>query len=163
MPWSPTCAHWAEASRRCPPRPRPPSRTRFSPASHPHRLPRPAEADTWSRGCGAPSSDGDGWLPPSLSPCSSHAPPPPTAGATENLGNARGVLGFVPLVPTALGAPDAVEVSVDRRLVLMSWTGGPDGVVRLDQWAAKLDGLFAKTAPGARFSNVGQDFALWFD
>jgi hypothetical protein len=54
-------------------------------------------------------------------------------------------------------------VSVDRRLVSMSWTGGPDGVIRLDQWAANLDGLFAKTAPGARFTNVGQGFALWFD
>jgi hypothetical protein len=77
-------------------------------------------------------------------PYPSHAPPPPTAGATENLGNARRVLGFVPLVPTARGAPDSVEVSVDRRLVSMSWTGGPDGVIRLDQWAANLDGLFAK-------------------
>jgi hypothetical protein len=29
--------------------------------------------------------------------------------------------------------------------------------------AANLDGLFAKTAPGARFTDVGQGFALWFD
>jgi hypothetical protein len=35
--------------------------------------------------------------------------------------------------------------------------------VRLDQWAADLDLLFAKTAPDAQFTNVGGHFALWFD
>jgi hypothetical protein len=96
-------------------------------------------------------------------PHPSTAPPPPPAAGTDTLADARAVLGFAPLVPTALGAPDAVELSADRRLVSMSWTRGPDGPLRLDQWAAELDHLFAKTAPGARFTNVGEAFAVWFD
>jgi hypothetical protein len=96
-------------------------------------------------------------------PHPSTAPPPPPAGATGTLAEARAALGFAPLVPTALGTPDAVEVSADRRLVSMSWTDGPDGPIRLDQWAADLDGLAAKTAPGAQFTSVGGAFALWFD
>ena len=79
------------------------------------------------------------------------------------MADAEAVLGFAPLVPTELGPPDAVQVSAGRRLVSMSWTGGRDGTVRLDQWAAGLDGLFAKTAPGVRLTSVGGDFAIWFD
>src|SRR3954452_8166979 len=96
-------------------------------------------------------------------PYPSHAPPPPPARVDGDLGNAHAVLGFAPLVPIALGAPNAVEVSADGRLVSLSWTGEPDGMLRLDQWDANLDGLFAKTARGAQFTTVGQDFALWFD
>jgi hypothetical protein len=79
------------------------------------------------------------------------------------MAQARAALGFAPLVPTELGPPDAVEVSADRRRVSMSWTGGRDGTVRLDQWAAGLDGLAAKTAKGVQFVTVGGGFGLWFD
>jgi hypothetical protein len=96
-------------------------------------------------------------------PAPTTAPPPPTARAGASMADAEAVLGFAPLVPTELGPPDAVQVSADRRLVSMSWTGGRDGTVRLDQWAAGLDGLFAKTAPGVRWTSVGGDFAIWFD
>jgi hypothetical protein len=91
------------------------------------------------------------------------APPPPAALGTASLADAEAALGFAPLVPAELGPPDAVEVSADRRSVSMSWSAGPDGMLRLDQWAAGLDGLAAKTAPGVTFTTVGQDFAIWFD
>lgn len=102
----------------------------------------------------------------------STAPPPPTVPAPSaspdvtvggSLSDAAAVLGFAPLVPAELGPPEGIELSADRRLVSMSWSRGPDGVVRLDQWAAELDGLFAKTAPSAQFTSVGENFALWFE
>lgn len=96
-------------------------------------------------------------------PAPTSAPPPPTASAGASLADARAVLGTAPLVPAELGAPGGVEVSADRRRVSMSWTGGRDGTVRLDQWAAGLDGLAAKTATGVRFTTVDGNFALWFD
>ncbi len=96
-------------------------------------------------------------------PQPSTAPPPPTVRAGTSLAAAEAAVGFAPLVPAELGPPDAVEVSADRRLVSMSWSGGADGTVRLDQFGAPLDGLFAKTAPGAEFTSVGEAFALWFD
>ena len=99
----------------------------------------------------------------SPAPVPSTAPPPPTAVGTRSFKDAAAVLGGAPLVPAELGPPDAVEVSAGRRLVSMSWTGGPDGTVRLDQWAVGLDGLFAKTAPGVQFTTVGSDFAIWFE
>ena len=39
-------------------------------------------------------------------------------------------------VPEALGEPDGVEVSADRRMVSMSWTTDEAGVLRLDQFDA---------------------------
>lgn len=95
-------------------------------------------------------------------PAPSTAPPPPAANGSGTVADARAALGFDPLVPAALGRPDAVEVSADRRRVSMTWSGGREGRVRLDQWAADLDGLFAKTAPGASYTSVRGDFALWF-
>ncbi len=96
-------------------------------------------------------------------PAPTTAPPPPSVTAAASLAQAEAALGFAPLVPAELGPPDSVQVSADRRLVSMIWTGGPDGTVRLDQWAADLDGLAAKTAQGVRFTTVDGNFALWFD
>jgi hypothetical protein len=96
-------------------------------------------------------------------PQPSGAPPPPTVSAGTSLAGAAAAVGFAPLVPEELGPPDAVEVSAGRRLVSMSWSDGADGTLRLDQFAAPLDGLFAKTAPGAQYTTVGDAFALWFD
>jgi hypothetical protein len=106
----------------------------------------------------------------------STAPPPPTVPAPDattdashdvtvsgSLADAAVVLGFAPLVPAELGPPQGIDMSADRRMVSMSWTKGGDGTVRLDQWAADLDGLFAKTARAAQFTNVGENWALWFD
>lgn len=89
---------------------------------------------------------------------SAPAPPPATGGG---LAEARRLVQFRPFVPTALGRPDAVEVSDDRRVLSMSWTG-PDGPVRLDQFDGRLDYTLAKTAPDVEFTTVDGDFALWF-
>lgn len=86
------------------------------------------------------------------------APPPATGGG---MAEARRLVRFQPLVPAALGRPAAVEVTDDRRVLTMSWTG-PDGPLRLDQFDGRLDYTFAKTAPDAEFTTVAGDFALWF-
>lgn len=85
-------------------------------------------------------------------------PPPATGGG---LAEARRLVRFQPLVPAALGRPAAVEVSDDRWVLSMSWTG-PDGPLRLDQFDGRLDYTFAKTAPDAEFTTVDGDVALWF-
>jgi hypothetical protein len=96
-------------------------------------------------------------------PAPASTPTPPTAGSGLTLDEARRRVAFVPVVPESLGAPDGVEVSADDRVLSMSWSGGPDGVVRLDQFDGQLDYVFAKSAPGVRFTEVAGDFALWFD
>ncbi|MGW0118133.1 hypothetical protein [Streptomyces sp. NPDC003327] len=68
--------------------------------------------------------------------------------------------GFQPLIPSALGAPDAVSVTGSaergRAVISLCWTGGtgggghagpvgrPDGPVRLDEFPARLDLGFVK-------------------
>ncbi len=98
------------------------------------------------------------------------APPPPPAGASgpaeapagsNGLAQARRLVAFDPVVPPELGAPDAVEVSDDRRVLSMSWDGA-DGPLRLDQFDGRLDYAFAKSAPGVRFTSVAGEFAVWF-
>jgi hypothetical protein len=96
-------------------------------------------------------------------PGPSVAPPPPTAGTTTGLDQAKELLAFNPMVPAALGSPQGVEVSADRRLLSMSWTNQGAGVVRLDQFDGRLDYVFAKTATGAEYTSVDGSFALWFD
>jgi hypothetical protein len=93
----------------------------------------------------------------------SAAPPPPTAGTNTALEKAKRLVTFAPVVPTALGSPQGVEVSADRRLLSMSWTSERDGAVRLDQFDGRLDYTFAKTARGVEFTSVAGSFALWFD
>lgn len=93
-------------------------------------------------------------------PDTSATPTPPSASG-GGLAAARRLVRFEPVVLTALGRPDAVEVSADRRALSMSWTG-PDGPLRLDQFDGRLDYTFAKTAPDAKFTTVDGDVALWF-
>jgi len=95
-------------------------------------------------------------------PGPSEAPPPPTVGATTSLEEARGSVDFTPVLPSALGSPEGLEVSADRRLLSMSWTGLPDGAVRLDQFDGQVDYSFAKTSPGVEFTTVSGSTALWF-
>jgi hypothetical protein len=93
-------------------------------------------------------------------PTASSAPaPPPVVGGT--LAAARRLVAFEPVLPRALGRPDAVEVSGDHRVLSMTWSG-PDGPLRLDQFDGRLDYTFAKSAVGVRFTEVAGDFALWF-
>jgi hypothetical protein len=96
-------------------------------------------------------------------PSGSPAPPPPTVGPTTTLADAKKLVAFDPVVPSALGRPTGVEVSADRRVLSMSWADGADGVIRLDQFDGRLDFAFAKTTPGVRFTDVAGSSALWFD
>jgi hypothetical protein len=90
------------------------------------------------------------------------APPAPTIASSTTLGAAKDLVNFQPVVPAALGPPDGVEVSQDRRLLSMSWDSVRDGPVRLDEFDGQLDAKFAKTAHGAEFTSVAGSFALWF-
>ena len=92
----------------------------------------------------------------------SEAPPPPTAVATMSLERAARLVAFQVTVPRELGPPGGVEVSADRRVLSTTWSGGPDGTVRLDQFDGRLDYTFAKSAEGVQFTEVAGDVALWF-
>ena len=96
-------------------------------------------------------------------PGRSVASPPPTIDGTTALAEVRGLVAFEPVVPAALGSPQAVQVSADRRLLSMSWTDQEAGTVRLDQFDGRLDYAFAKTAPRVQFTTVAGSFAMWFD
>lgn len=99
---------------------------------------------------------------PTAPPPTTRTPsPPPTLTGNGDLARAHALISFVPLVPSELGLPQAVEVSADRRVLSMSWSS-PSGPIRLDQFADGLDYAFAKTASNAEFISVGPDFALWF-
>jgi hypothetical protein len=97
------------------------------------------------------------------SPPPSTAPPPPTAGTSTSLREAAALVAFPVALPSSLGPPQGVEVSADRRVLSTTWTGGADGVLRLDQFDGSLDYTVAKSAPGVEFTEVGGDFALWFE
>ncbi|MFJ5261334.1 hypothetical protein ACIQAC_12815 [Streptomyces sp. NPDC088387] len=105
--------------------------------------------------------------------------PAPTPAAVPgcahpvSLAEAQRRAGFRPLVPGALGAPDAVSLTrePDRRfLVTLCWREG-GGTIRLDQDAASLDMGFVKTireqpewiSLGSGDPNgAWEDWALWF-
>ena len=90
------------------------------------------------------------------------APPPPTVDDNASLTQAAGLVGFAPLVPAELGAPDAVEVSDDRVMVSLGWSTA-EGAMRIDQFDGRLDFSIAKTSPGVEYANVGGTDALWFE
>ena len=96
-------------------------------------------------------------------PGPSVASPPPTVDGTTSLAEVKKLVAFEPVVPAALGPPQGVQVSADRRLLSMSWTDQEAGAVRLDQFDGRLDYAFAKTAPGVEFTTVAGSFAMWFD
>jgi hypothetical protein len=91
------------------------------------------------------------------------AAPPPTAAQAQSLSEAAGMVAFTLSVPEELGAPAGVEVSADRRVVSMSWTTDESGVLRLDQFDARLDFAVAKRAPGVNYVMVDGSDALWFE
>ncbi len=96
-------------------------------------------------------------------PVPSTTPAPPVASSNLTLDQARRLLRFAPLVPAALGPPSGVEVSADRRVLSMTWTGGPEGTIRLDEFDGRLDWRFAKTVHAdVRFVEVGGWPGLWF-
>lgn len=88
--------------------------------------------------------------------------PPAELGLT--LDEAAALVDFHPYVPAQLGAPDAVEVSGDRRLLSMSWHAAEPGagVIRLDQFDAELSPVFWKLAYETEPLRVGAHEGLWF-
>jgi hypothetical protein len=98
---------------------------------------------------------------PGLAP--SRPPTPPPITGTMTLEQATTLVSFQPVVLPALGTPSGVEVSADRRVLSMSWVDGAGRVTRLDQFGARLDYVFAKTAPDVEWVQVGDQTALWFD
>lgn len=78
-----------------------------------------------------------------------------------SLDEAGELVGFPPMVPAELGAPDGVGVSDDRRVLSLSWGSGDD-VVRLDEFTDGLDPLFWKTAQDATRVDVAGTDGLWF-
>lgn len=97
----------------------------------------------------------------------------PGCGRSVTLAQARQRAGFEPVVPDALGVPDAVTVTGEpqgRFLVSLCWR--EDGhTVRVDEYPARLDPGFVKTVReppewlslGGTVSSDGiQDPALWF-
>jgi hypothetical protein len=96
-------------------------------------------------------------------PVVTSAPPPPSVPATLSLAEAERLVGFEPAVPQRLGTPDGIDVSRDRRTLSMTWHGGPDGPVRIDQFAARLDPGYVKKISGSlQFVSVSGRMALWF-
>jgi hypothetical protein len=77
--------------------------------------------------------------------------------------------GFAPLVPGALGAPDAVSVTrapKDRFVITLCWDERGD-TVRLDEYAARLAPEYGKTVAGEQVVewvqlSGGTYDALWF-
>ncbi len=90
----------------------------------------------------------------------SETPTVPPAPGTPDLQRAERLAGFMPVVPTALGAPDGVEVSADRQVVSLSWTT-EDGTLRLDELRGDVDPLFWKTAERAEHVLVAGTEGLW--
>jgi hypothetical protein len=98
----------------------------------------------------------------------------PGCGRSVSLAQAERRAGFAPLVPDALGNPDAVAVSAEprgRTVVTLCWRER-GRTIRLDQFAAGLDIAFTKTVReqpewislGADPEDFGgaNDSALWF-
>ncbi|MFD0415375.1 hypothetical protein [Streptomyces sp. NPDC127108] len=98
--------------------------------------------------------------------------PPPTGARTPECGapsvslaRAEREAGFRPVVPGALGEPDAVVVTREpagRSLITLCWR--EDGrTVRLDEFPAPLDPGFTKLVPGMpEWIDLGHGTALWF-
>lgn len=97
----------------------------------------------------------------------------PDCGGSLSLAEAERRAGFAPVVPDALGAPDAVTVSREPRgpsLVSLCWHADGD-TVRLDEFPAWLDAGFVKTVrrppewlplSGPVSADATPEYALWF-
>jgi hypothetical protein len=101
---------------------------------------------------------------PRTEPLPTHASPLPSLRAVS-LSEARQVALFPVRVPSALGAPERVEL-IDPdpagapRVVTLIYRGG---AVRLDQFDGDADPTFFKSAPQAEFADVGDgnSLAVW--
>lgn len=95
-------------------------------------------------------------------PAPSSAPPPPTAELGLSMARARELVRFTPVVPSALGAPDGIEVSADRRVLSMTWDTA-NGVVRLDEFDGRFSPVLGKFAHRVTRFELDGHPALWFD
>src|SRR5918992_124554 len=88
--------------------------------------------------------------------------PPPRTGQTVSLAEARSLVSFPIAVPAALGMPERIAVSEDRRVASMDWGRGA-GQVHLDQFDGRLSWVFLKRArePYEVVRVNGHD-AVWF-
>jgi hypothetical protein len=88
--------------------------------------------------------------------------PPPTIGPQVTLAQAKGLVDFPVGVPAALGPPDRISVSTDRRIVAMDWGSGA-GQLHLDQFDGELSWMFLKrTGDPFRVTSVDGQDAIWF-
>jgi hypothetical protein len=88
--------------------------------------------------------------------------PPPRSDPTVSLAEAQAKVSFPIGVPDALGTPDRIAVSADRRVVSMDWGSGPNQL-HLDQFDGDLSWIFLKKGrqPFEVTSVSGRD-AVWF-
>jgi hypothetical protein len=100
--------------------------------------------------------------PPATGPSPTPQPPPRT-GQAVTLEQARSLVSFPVAVPAAMGMPERIAVSDDRRVVSMDWGSGA-GQVHLDQFDGRLSWIFLKKPGREPFEVVrvdGRD-AVWF-
>jgi hypothetical protein len=93
---------------------------------------------------------------PDATPRPESRPPSSTSTTVEG---ARDLVDFDLVVPDALGAPDRVLVTDDRRVVSMQWGTGTDLII-VDQFDGRPSPVFAKMARGEHAEVDGRD-AIW--
>lgn len=90
------------------------------------------------------------------------APPPPSATSDLTLRQAGELVTFTPVAPSALGTPDGVEVSGDRRVLSLTWSDN-GRMVRLDQFDGTLSPVMAKLAHDVGIFTVAGIEYLWVE
>lgn len=106
----------------------------------------------------APNSTGQATPKPPVSSAGTSA----SAASAMTLDRAAASVGFAPLLPTELGAPDQIEVSADHRVLSLLWTSGPDGPLRLDEFAGSPSPVFYKQYAGeVQIVEVAGEEAIW--
>lgn len=89
--------------------------------------------------------------------------PIPQAESSLSFAEARELIGFEPVEPRTLGAPDGIEVSPDGRVLSMTWSDGDGKVIRLDQFSGVDSAFLKESQRAAEIVEVGATTALWFD
>jgi hypothetical protein len=88
--------------------------------------------------------------------------PPPTGGPVRTIAEAQRLVSFPIGVPAALGPPDRVAVTDDRRIVSMDWGTGTRQV-HLEQFDGRFGWAYVKQDPGdIQFVEVNGREGVWF-
>ncbi|MEV6106412.1 hypothetical protein AB0M28_17065 [Streptomyces sp. NPDC051940] len=78
----------------------------------------------------------------------SSSPPPVTPDCGDlDLDGARRRIGFTPLLPAGLGAPESAGVSAGGRVLSLCWRDERGRVIRVDEFEKTLEPWFYKTVP----------------